>query len=388
MLLICLAASQQANAFRIVVIGDSGLWGQGLLEQDKIHSRLADILQNSLGYGPIQITNVAHSGAPLDYDPPNGQANIHGEIPWTYPTILKQCENFTNAPETVDLVLLDGGRNSVEVNNILDPCVSTNTLSELLRTHYFRGMSNLLYKVSTNFTNATVVVCNYYPIISEFSSAPFAGVFLTAVGIRCLPNHTLTVAKCRQEVVEGADHLKAAVAAINELNRQNNPHVRIVFADPRFLPQNAIFAPEPWLYGGLIQGTVFLPEDPLAVVRASLCANADPPLHLDREAICVIASGGHPNPQGAQAYADAAFAAYQGADGLVWVQFNTLFPNCFNPLLRCGTEWNSFGSLTAAVNGVPNGGMVLMRAGSTAETPRINKSCRLQAYGGPVTIGR
>lgn len=74
--------------------------------------------------GGVTLEGVAHSGAAIGAF---GAAGIPcpGEVPCSRLTILEQCDQFTNSPETVDLVLLDGGINDVGVATILIPSLSS-----------------------------------------------------------------------------------------------------------------------------------------------------------------------------------------------------------------------------------------------------------------------
>src|SRR5262249_52137845 len=105
--------------FRILTLGDSIPWGQGLLDGEKYDRMLAAELE-SYHPGGVTLERVAHSGAVIGAF---GAAGIPcpGEVPCSRLTILEQCDQFANSPETVDLVLLDGGINDVGVATILNP---------------------------------------------------------------------------------------------------------------------------------------------------------------------------------------------------------------------------------------------------------------------------
>src|SRR2546422_11261103 len=85
-----LASAQAGSPMRVVVMGDSVMWGQGLLEADKIHSRVTNLLRDCLGYGPFEIINLAHSGATIGLGDATVRAPLNGEVPTSYPTILQQ----------------------------------------------------------------------------------------------------------------------------------------------------------------------------------------------------------------------------------------------------------------------------------------------------------
>jgi lysophospholipase L1-like esterase len=390
------APAQQQKPFRIVVMGDSVMWGQGLREEDKIHSCLAATLQQCSGRGAIQITNLAHSGAIIGIGDNTTLAPLPGEVPTSFPTILQQCNGFNDSPESVDLVLVNGGINDINVRRILHPFVPSEVISDAVETHCHQDMKELLDKVTRKFSNATIVVSGYYPIISGATnlfaleaSLIGAGVIVGGVwsvvpgaviggGVTAVVSAALkdkVVANCRVFVEESSAGLWAAVAEINSA-RGGQPRVR--FADPRFQPWNAVLARFPFLYA---LNPDLSPQDPIAGARIAACATAG--FDSVGRAICDRASMGHPNPKGAQAYADAIYAAIMNSESLVWVDFNL-------PCLSCGdgTLNNPYNSLSRGVGSSAEGGMINIKAGSTPETITITGKRRLNACGGTVTIGR
>jgi hypothetical protein len=68
-------------------------------------------------------------------------------------------------------------------------------------------------------------------------------------------------------------------------------------------------------------------------------------------------------------------------DGDVWVDF-----------LYAGTESGSFtqpfNTFAEGKVAVPHGGTLHIKSGTTNETTSVSKRMKIQAYGGPVTIGR
>jgi hypothetical protein len=95
--------------------------------------------------------------------------------------------------------------------------------------------------------------------------------------------------------------------AVNEVNADLGGLTRIFLAVPRFRPENAALAPDPWLYGISVGPGGATAQDPVAVSRAVECtsaAAARPPGDVDI-ATCKVASLGHPNPKGGRAYLDA-----------------------------------------------------------------------------------
>src|SRR5215204_4230742 len=116
--------------FDILVVGDSIMWGQGLINADKYFSQIpneirAYIKDNTGKDIPVRIQSVpAHSGAEIGVKNQKPVRNFDGEIPSPTPTIIKQVENFNPTPPTgrlIDLVVVDGCINDVDILNILHP---------------------------------------------------------------------------------------------------------------------------------------------------------------------------------------------------------------------------------------------------------------------------
>jgi len=123
-----LSLKTAGNPPLLLALGDSIVWGQGLLTTDKFCSKVA----NSLN---LQLQNRGHSGATVmcgsgpddpitapDYvSPPSGDAAATGEIPRSKPTIIEQAASFDGDPDEVRLILVDGGINDVNINNSVNP---------------------------------------------------------------------------------------------------------------------------------------------------------------------------------------------------------------------------------------------------------------------------
>ena len=78
--------------------------------------------------------------------------------------------------------------------------------------------------------------------------------------------------------------------------------------NPPFTEDNAVFAPDAWLYGLNLD---FSPQDPIAAYRHASCdLYVDAADFLGREG-CYRASAGHPNAAGSLAYAKAILACLE-----------------------------------------------------------------------------
>jgi hypothetical protein len=293
------------DAFRMVVLGDSIQWGQGLAEHLKLHSLVEEHIRTTHSNIGVYKTVLAHSGAIIGSDDNTQQPPIHGEVPTDYPTILQQVDAYDGNPKAVDLVLMDGGINDVYVVDIVNP-FSTVDLAAKVRQNCYTDMKELLEKVTTRFSNAKVIVTGYYQIASDNSDITLLEAFLVAfgglvAGALTVAAKNVVVERCRIFATESTEKLKQAV---NETNSNLDGEPRVFFADPKFTEANAIFASEPLIYG--VNADLSPQDSPptgVAPHRAPQCDAAAS--RTESVAICKRASMGHPNVAGAQKYADA-----------------------------------------------------------------------------------
>lgn len=311
-------------AHNIVVIGTSILWGQGLPDDQKIHSLVVQLLHQRGIYAdaPINVILLAHSGATLgfrddDSEDTTQKPRVHGEVPTEYPTMVQQIEEFDSGavrPEQVDLVLIEGGINDVSLLRLLNPLVSPAHLEQLIEQHCYRHMRMFLERIIARFTQAQIILVGYYQLITEQSATAFLRAFVTAIG--AVPGGAVAgaavdlagdmfdnriLANCELFWQQSAARFQQAVEEINQVHGQA-PR-RVVLAVPNIKLENAAFAPDPWLYG--IHADLS-PQDALAAERAKACQEAGFPRTV--APICDRASAGHPNPKGAKAYAEAIVA--------------------------------------------------------------------------------
>lgn len=141
-------------AFKILALGDSVVWGQGLQEVHKFDRQIATFLGR--GGQPVQLASLARSGAIIDLQPSVPGAHtpfLFGELPRTLPGILTEVEIAAGtagygpylqprpwdpaewvstkadlarqiagyAQEGPDLILLDGGINDFKALQIVLP---------------------------------------------------------------------------------------------------------------------------------------------------------------------------------------------------------------------------------------------------------------------------
>lgn len=222
-----------------------------------------------------------------------------------------EFENAPDAQDDVDLVLLDGGINDVGVLRILSPLTSSAELTFAISTSCHDNMLQLLNELTGEFTKAKIIVTGYYQIISDRSDLAFLDVFMISVGFDlALVNGAIVggiATPFIRDKISGNCALFASEAnrqlqsAVNEANAALAT-ARVFFADPKFGPANAALALDSFLYGIHVDSS---PDDPISVAgpRAAACEAAGSAHTSVPE--CKCASMGHPNPRGAQAYANA-----------------------------------------------------------------------------------
>jgi lysophospholipase L1-like esterase len=286
--------------YYILVLGDSVTWGQGLLEGQKMHALVRD--EMAAHKGPTRCLQLAHSGAIIGVDSGAAAVSCDGEVPTSFPTILQQCDA---APDTdVDLVILNGGINDIDIRYILNPFTEPDDLADVTRRFCGTDMSALIARVLARFPVATVVVTSYYPVLSPESHLPLLDDFMLSVGMPVAPLTRFIdanliferiVNNCALFYEESTHALQAAVDAANAAAPG-----RVALAAPAFTDDNAALAPNAWLFG--IKGDL-TPEDPMAAARHASC-NRCLNDFLRREQ-CYRASTGHPNIAGARQFADA-----------------------------------------------------------------------------------
>jgi lysophospholipase L1-like esterase len=297
------------QTYRIVTLGDSVLWGQGLLEEEKLDTLLCGELRTSKGLA-ASLERVAHSGAVIR----GGTDELGpapGEVPVPRWTIDEQCERYANAPDTVDLVLLNGGINDVGVATIVNPLALIPTLKSLVEHACLVRMSALLKRVGARFSKRTarILVLGYYPILSPKSDADGVDRLLSMHGVH--PAYAASqrdrvrspIARCEEFFSESTLYLQRAVAHAND--------PRMQFVPSGFSDDNALFTGASSLLWGISFDSTLSPQDPMAAARRPLCDATFGVTQLFHRETCYRASVGHPNVAGAHALFGEVWSALQ-----------------------------------------------------------------------------
>ncbi len=292
------AADAETAPFRIAVIGDSVMWGEGLHDLQKVSTKVHYYLQNNLGGRAVRLQQLAHCGAvivswDLQQEAAAAAAGMNGELPRMLPSITYQAAHQVEDPAGIDLVLMNGGINDVGVRHIMNIFHSMEPVRSDIWTMGQRMATLLNDVVVPRFPKATIVVTNYFPVISDESNPTLAlGMLSYTLGDQedgwDSTFRPVLAARWRVFHDESTAALRAAVDRVNA----DNGTQRVRFVESGFGPANAVGASAPWLYGAE-------EIDPVDYWRKAICD-----AHLP-ELFCYRANAGHPNRYGAEAYAAA-----------------------------------------------------------------------------------
>jgi hypothetical protein len=167
------------STLKIVTLGDSVVWGDGNTEQNKFVVKVAHDLANATDRS-TEIVAYAHSGARLaTADDPNSlvptdgpvyQMDLNSERPTT--AEQEQCAAAHDAD--AELVILDGCINEVGATKIALPIplnwTTTKHIHQWAYAACSQPMLDLLKSVKLSFPAATIVVVNYYQIVTGLST--------------------------------------------------------------------------------------------------------------------------------------------------------------------------------------------------------------------------
>ncbi len=242
-----------------------------------------------------------------------------GEVPLDAPVIFDQIDRAATQMRDVGdvrVVLLNGGINDVPVTSIISG--EEGDLKDRITKAFKKPFPALLTKAVETFPAATVVALGYYPIVSEASTASACARALVYLG----PKGVAKRAAKALESAEGDEHrlgraLANELSSMGELSRifaeSANAFVqsavtsrvdRAVFAVPTWRAENSLGAKKTWLWSGF--------DDPLFGERVERFLLHVLQGELDWPLTMVVASLGHPNLAGSDAYAKAIVAAVKG----------------------------------------------------------------------------
>lgn len=306
--------------FKMVALGESILWGQGLYDHQKMHTLvIAELKQLGLD---VECKFLAHSGAIIgEPDKPSELPPLDGpyanEVPVSEPTLFEQLEAALGGLERdpdVHLVLISGGVNDVDTARIINP--ANLRLNEQIDDAFSRQMKLLIERAFYAFPNAIIIVTGYYLFFSDVSEKMLIQNAIKAMGfnLSLVPQalgeivvdvlgSVLTdtlIERCTRFHDRSHECIRNTIVELAGIT----PEVqgRVFFADPKFKDENAVGAPESFLFG---VNADLSPQDPsdIAEGRREACERHADRLSPLRQFAAPRATVGHPNPMGAQQYA-------------------------------------------------------------------------------------
>lgn len=245
----------------MLVLGDSIMWGQGLRKQNKFWWRVKNWLHEKTGRDILEKIE-AHSGAVIGTLA--GQTEIFasddGEVNLETPTVNQQLDEALKHyadPSKVDLILVNGCVNDVDVRNLLNASTSLESLGVEIGEKCGGRMRSLLGRIITAFPNAHVVVTSYYRIVSPLTANnSFTRLLVKKLNSNNPEARHMTDQQMRERLVTISEEwyrlstskLAQAVAAVNEDLQRTSSQQRILFAEIQFSPEHAFAAPDTLLW--------------------------------------------------------------------------------------------------------------------------------------------
>ncbi len=338
--------ASELESLNMLVLGDSIMWGQGLRDRDKFWWRIKNWLQEKSGRR-VQERIEAHSGAAIEVNNPAESVftSNNGEVNLLTPTINEQVDRALRHygdPSKVDLILVNGCINDVDVHNLLDTSTSLELLETGIREKCGPRMQSLLTRIVKRFPRAHTVVTSYYRIVSpETESNSFTRLLIKKLTSLRPGAGKMSDREMKQRLVANSEKwyrvstasLAQAVAAVNSDLRQAGSSQRVLFAEIEFSPEHAFSAPQTLLWNfkfastnlsGLRKAIVILtlgtaaykPDDDVRQARSQGCKETyrkpkdrketkeEKKRRELSELACRYASLGHPNKMGALVYTE------------------------------------------------------------------------------------
>jgi lysophospholipase L1-like esterase len=316
-----------ARPFEMLVLGDSLAWGQGLHEEQKFYYKVKEWIAKTQFQRSRCINTyvLAHSGAVIDGNADPGiipHVEYDGELNISTPTIKQQVDRAVKkytelrrlSTDDIDLIILSGGINDVNLRNIFNPFYSEQELVKEAETHCYGKMRDLLLYTAQNFKNARFVVPGYYRLVSNVMTEDMLRRFIKGV-IRSklrlkvpIPKNLIGFEKFKRFYVRRSQvwydlsnqNLKKAVEEINNDSRLSIPTGnRLVFVPVEFQDENCYGGKNSFIWE-LNEQSVAI--DPYVQLRNAICKLQKGKVNHE---ICFRASTGHPNVAGADAFAKA-----------------------------------------------------------------------------------
>ncbi|KIA74375.1 hypothetical protein ANMWB30_09480 [Arthrobacter sp. MWB30] len=186
----------------MAAFGDSLMWGQGNNRNDRFSIRFTNLVSAQLGQPAALVFDASRSGAKIEElagerdrfadlypflfpdankrkaflkgetdEPAHG---LYGEVPSTFPTVLGQVKMLTaTAGRDIDVALVTGGINDVDVVEVINPMVSSGRYMERYDGYIRRivedNVVKLLRSVRAKCPNAVILYFGFFPGFSYSS---------------------------------------------------------------------------------------------------------------------------------------------------------------------------------------------------------------------------
>ncbi len=327
-------SGDNSETFEMLVVGDSHISGQGLQEKNKFYHLVKEWLQDEV-FGARRTVNLnvkAHSGSRIELhaDELEKMLEMGDDIYKFYPREANLSSPSITAqvaiarqeyerPESVDLVMLTGGITDVLVANTINPFIREAKVRALIRKYCHEAMRGLLEKTTAAFPNATVVVIGYFPIISTGSEMnkitrylfkaikfphPLQFAFTNGFSKQFMKILRRKMARrSRLWVAESNRETQAAIAKVNA--KLDQP--KIIFVESPITEANCFGTKNSLLWDTDRDN---FPGDERYTERKTMCTEVFDELKFDHYGklsvrLCELAAIGHPNVEGARAFAEA-----------------------------------------------------------------------------------
>lgn len=341
-------AASSDEPLRMLVLGDSIMWGQGLKQERKFWWRIKCWLEEKTGREVFEKV-LAHSGAHLDNPQasPPSFTSTDGEVNLPFPTVNQELDaalaQYGNDRSKVDLVLVDGCINDVDVSNLLDATADPEAIRQRIIGPCLNGMHALLRRIAKSFPSAQVLVTGYYRIVStETDDNVFLRQLVKKINSGKPQARRMTDKQMRDRLIAISEvWYKVSTASLEEAVRRVNQEqevvglpARIAFVEIGFSPEHSFAAASTLLWNFVFGSTnlsgirkvivtlsfgtaAYKPNDDVRESRVKSCnetfkrprgvkeSKAEKKSREDRLLICRYASLGHPNQMGALIYAEA-----------------------------------------------------------------------------------
>ncbi len=158
------AGSGAGTPLRMVVVGDSVMWGQGLSESHKSSKIVQTWLANKLSTRVVRTVH-AHSGAQIRSQAEHGGI-FHGEIPSALPTVGAEIDDV-DRPGEVNVLVLNGCINDLPSDALLGGPLNVAQLAARASEKCYLPVKGLLERAIARFPKAIVIFVGYYPLFTQ-----------------------------------------------------------------------------------------------------------------------------------------------------------------------------------------------------------------------------